>query len=109
MSFKAPTPDRGGEEAKPESESTDNHGPTDEYENQQEHFEGPSAIEENNKSSLVNISIYVVGAIVFLVIIGIIVFIIMRKRKQNLSNMNISTRDSAINSVMSNSDVHEDV
>jgi hypothetical protein len=49
---------------------------------------------------------YAIGGILFLVIVGIVAFIIIRKRKQNNTNMEVSPANSMADSNVSDGDMY---
>ncbi|CAF1187329.1 unnamed protein product [Rotaria sp. Silwood1] len=100
-----PTPDRivDGPSEKPFAVNE----PMNNDSKQEELTDVLSPLEEKKDSSLFNIWIYVVVGIVLLVIIIIVAFIIIRNRKNNYPNMNVSPTNSIVTSVMSSTDVHQ--
>jgi len=56
--------------------------------------EMPLALVEDEDSDQSNTSIYLIGGILFFVIVGIVAFVIIRKRKQNNENTEISPANS---------------
>lgn len=67
----------------------------------------PSALGADNKLGLSDNVIYGIGGIILLVIIGVIVFIIMRKRKQaNSENTQVSPVNSMGSANTSDADMY---
>jgi hypothetical protein len=83
--------------------------PSQEYEEKtsdiSEGTETPSALGDDSDSGLSSMLIYAGGGIVLLAIVGIVAFIIIRKRKQNNENMNVSPTNSVASSAISGADV----
>jgi ABC-type Fe3+ transport system permease subunit len=68
----------------------------------------PSAQGENDKSGLSNTLIYVIGGALFIVIIGVVLFIVMRKQKQKNPKVAVSANNSIASSNISGADMYED-
>jgi hypothetical protein len=88
----------------PAEQPSDGVAPTNDYNNVV--TDSPSALAGNENAKSSNGMLYIIGLIAVFVIVGVIAFIIIRKRKQTTDNTEVSPVNSMASSNLSDADMY---